>query len=213
MQRSEAINELAEALAKAQLNFEAIVKDKQAGKPGGKSYTYHYADLASQIKATVPALSANGLTVTQHPQTDGGKVSIETFLFHKSGQWISSKLVLPVAVNGGIQGVGSSITYGCRYARSAILGIAGEDDDGAKAQQNKPQPEPETKPQPKPQPQKPLNLEDEFNPRDERHKEMLRKLLNKHQIDDDQVRRNFFEIMTLEKIPLKHMEERMWYDG
>jgi hypothetical protein len=50
-------------------------------------------------------------------------------LLHESGQWIKSKLKMPVE-KVTAQSIGSTITYGRRYGLSAITGIAQYDDDG-----------------------------------------------------------------------------------
>ena len=47
---------------------------------------------------------------------------------HSSGQWIRSKVKLPLA-KVDAQGVGSAITYGRRYGLSSMVGIAQFDDD------------------------------------------------------------------------------------
>ena len=57
-------------------------------------------------------------------------------LLHESGQWIKSKLKMPIE-KATAQSVGSVITYGRRYGLSAITGIAQYDDDGNAASQNK----------------------------------------------------------------------------
>jgi hypothetical protein len=50
-------------------------------------------------------------------------------LLHESGQWIKSKLKMPIE-KVTAQSIGSTITYGRRYGLSAITGIAQYDDDG-----------------------------------------------------------------------------------
>jgi hypothetical protein len=50
-------------------------------------------------------------------------------LLHESGQWIKSKLKMPVE-KATAQSIGSTITYGRRYGWSAICGISQYDDDG-----------------------------------------------------------------------------------
>jgi hypothetical protein len=66
------------------------------------------------------------------PDTTNG-LSLVTVLMHKIGQWFRSDMPLPLGVPP--QELGSFITYYRRYALSAMLGIAAEDDDdGAAAQ-------------------------------------------------------------------------------
>lgn len=127
MNKSESLNELAAALAKAQAAVKGAVKD--ATNPHFKS---KYADLASVWDACREALSQNGLSVVQLPGRDGTEVSVETILMHSSGQWIAGSVSTPVARNDA-QGVGSAITYLRRYSLAAAVGIAPEDDDGESA--------------------------------------------------------------------------------
>jgi len=138
MNHSEQINELASALAKAQGQIEGAKKDK--ANPFYKSV---YADLASVWDACRKPLSDNGLSVTQCPEEADNGIAIETMLLHSSGQWIKSRYTMPVSKLDA-QAVGSAITYARRYALSAVVGIAPEDDDGnaaAAAKTAKPKPE------------------------------------------------------------------------
>lgn len=125
MTRSEQINELAAALAKAQGAMETAKKD--SNNPFFKS---RYADLASVVAAIQAPFADNGLAYTQLTEPcEGDAVAVETVLMHASGQWISSKTVVPVTKQDA-QGYGSAITYARRYGLQAIAGLAAEDDDG-----------------------------------------------------------------------------------
>lgn len=150
MNKSEAINELAAALAKAQGQMEGAVK--ASTNPFFKS---RYADLAAVVNAIRGPFAANGLSFVQLPMpTEGDRVSVETMLLHASGQWISSVVDVPVA-KGDAQGYGSAITYAKRYGLQAMAGIAAEDedDDGNAAAKAKPRPtEQEMMPTPKANP-------------------------------------------------------------
>ena len=121
--KSPEIDKLAEALAKAQSEMEGA--KKESTNPFFKS---NYADLHAVIKSSFPYLSKNGLSVTQGNEMIMGAVCVTTTLMHSSGQWIRSKVKLPLAKKDA-QGVGSAITYGRRYGLSAIVGIAQYDDD------------------------------------------------------------------------------------
>ncbi len=132
MQRSEAINELAAALAKAQGLIKGALKDQT-----NPDYKSKYADLAAHWEAIRGPFSANGLSIMQFPRLTEEGVEIETLLSHSSGQWTSEILKMPVP-RADAQGVGSAITYARRYALSAIAGTSPDDDDGqaaAKSQQ------------------------------------------------------------------------------
>jgi hypothetical protein len=124
MNQSENIHELAAALAKAQGEMQAAIKDSV--NPFFKS---KYADLGSVWDAARPVLSKNGLCIIQSTEvaTDG-KVIMVTTLAHSSGQWIKSYLPLNPSKNDS-QGIGAAITYLRRYSLSALVGVVCDDDD------------------------------------------------------------------------------------
>jgi hypothetical protein len=125
MKHSDAINEIATALAKAQGAIKNAKKD--SANPFFKST---YADLASVAEACRPQLAANGIAVVQAPSTgDDGRVSVETMLVHSSGQWMSETVSVKPK-DDGAQALGSVITYLRRYSLAAFAGVAPEDDDG-----------------------------------------------------------------------------------
>jgi hypothetical protein len=124
METSEQINELIDALSKAQGSIVGAVKD--SSNPFFKS---SYADLASVIDADRVPLTENSLAIVQTVSTDNLGVHITTMLAHKSGQWIRDTLTL-TPKDSSPQAVGSCITYGRRYGRAAIVGVAQIDDDG-----------------------------------------------------------------------------------
>ena len=127
---SEAIGELAFALAAAQGEMTAASKD--ATNPHFKS---RYATLASVWDAIRGPLSNHGLSVSQVLESpeNGVGVAVRTMLLHTSGQWIASRYVMPIGDKLTPQAIGSAITYARRYALSAIVGIAPDDDDDGNA--------------------------------------------------------------------------------
>ena len=126
--QSEQINELALSLSKAQGIIENAKKDTE--NPFFKS---KYADLAGIWDAIRKPLSDNGLSIVQGCNESNHLV---TTLIHSSGQFISS--LTPVFNGkGDAQGFGSGMTYARRYALSAIVGVAQEDDDGNDANKKK----------------------------------------------------------------------------
>jgi hypothetical protein len=136
MTASDAINELASALAKAQAAIKPASKDSV--NPHFKS---RYADLASIWEACRTALTSQGLSVVQLPEQgpDLDTISLTTVLLHESGQYISGTISAPLARRDA-QGIGSALTYLRRYALAAMVGIvADEDDDGSSAVQPAPQ--------------------------------------------------------------------------
>jgi ERF superfamily len=133
MNKSDQINELAAALAKAQGEMKTAIRDSV--NPFFKS---KYADLASVVEAIRGPFAEHGLSYVQLPiPTEGDWVQVETVLMHASGQWISSIVDVPVA-KGDAQGYGSALTYARRYGLSAVCGVAPEDDDGNAAAKAKP---------------------------------------------------------------------------
>jgi len=131
---SENINELALALSKAQGEMKGAIKD--SSNPFFKS---KYADLSSVREACKDELSRNGLSITQiMGANEHGEMYLITMLLHSSGQWIKS--MLPIKSTNAKDSrvneyhvLGSAITYLRRYAWSAIVGIATEEDDDANA--------------------------------------------------------------------------------
>ncbi len=122
---SEKIDELAVALSKAQAAIENVSKDKQA-------YGYKYADLASCLHAVKKPLADNGLSVAQLVSQEGEKHVLVTMLLHGSGQWLKSVFSIENVVMkqcNSLQQLGAGLTYARRYAFSAIIGLAQEDDD------------------------------------------------------------------------------------
>ncbi len=126
--QSASIGALAKALAGAQGELDDAKKDGL--NPHLKS---KYATLASVRAAITPVFSKHGLAVAQltEPHGDSG-VCVVTMLMHGSGEWIRSRLFLPV-VKKDPQGFGSAISYARRYALASIAGIASDDDDDGEA--------------------------------------------------------------------------------
>ena len=127
MLKSEEINELAAAISMAQGEIENA--SKNSANPHFRS---KYADLAEVINCIRPVFSKHGLSVTQFPSYEGGVVSVETVIAHKSGQWMSGTISAPVSKQDA-QGVGSATTYCRRYALAAAACLAQEDDDDENA--------------------------------------------------------------------------------
>lgn len=134
MNKSDSIKNLAAALNKAQEAMGGAAKD--ANNPFFKS---KYADLGSVIRAIKQPFADNGLSYTQFPVSEENNCGVDTILMHSSGEWIESRLLLPM-VKADPQKAGSAITYARRYALQAIAGIPSEDDDGNAASQGNHQP-------------------------------------------------------------------------
>lgn len=134
--------ELIEALCKAQSNFKPAIKD--AANPFFKS---KYADLNSVWEACKDALKENNLFVSQIINTREDKNYLKTRVYHKSGGFIESEILIISKNANDPQSLGSGITYMRRYSLAAILGIIVEDDDAedAMARQKQPEPKKQTK--------------------------------------------------------------------
>lgn len=120
-------NPLIAALAKAQSEMKNAVLNKE--NPHFKS---RYADLAAVREATLPALSKNGLVISQTTEFKDGQLVLKTRLWHDSGASIESTYPLPLNVDKP-QAMGSAITYARRYCWAAICGVSSDEDDDANA--------------------------------------------------------------------------------
>ena len=129
--KSDKIDKLASALSKAQSEMKGAEK-----KSINPFFNSGYADLHTVIESSFPHLTNHGLSVIQGNESRPGEFFVTTMLLHESGQWIKSKLKMPVEKITA-QSIGSTITYGRRYGLSAITGIAQYDDDGNAASQSK----------------------------------------------------------------------------
>ena len=129
--KSDKIDKLAAALSKAQSQMKGAEK-----KSINPFFNSGYADLHTVIESSFPHLTKNGLSVIQGNESRPGEFFVTTMLLHESGQWIKSKLKMPIE-KVTAQSIGSTITYGRRYGLSAITGIAQYDDDGNIASQSK----------------------------------------------------------------------------
>ena len=126
MKKSDYIQNL--ALALIEFQGEVINPPNTTANP---FYSSRYCPLSELLNRMRPLLSKHNLAVIQSASGDGEKVSIETILIHKSGEWIEVCPLILALDKPTPQGAGSAITYGRRYALSAILGISSEDDDDA----------------------------------------------------------------------------------
>lgn len=132
--RSDAINELAVALAKAQGEIKSPEKNKTVTvkTTTGSSYTFDYADLGAITEAIRGPLSKNGLSYTHLIERDETGTRLVTMLIHSSGQWIGS--VYPLPSSGEPKNLGTALTYGKRYSLSALVGVSADDDADSEPQ-------------------------------------------------------------------------------
>jgi hypothetical protein len=131
---------LAAALVKFQGSGFAVPRTRKVTvetKTGG-SYTFDYAPHELIVAAVRKPLEECGLAVSQTLSvTPEGRPALRTILLHNSGERMDDVFPLPLKDGMSAQEIGSAITYIRRYALSAILGLATEDDDdGNKASGN-----------------------------------------------------------------------------
>ncbi len=114
---------LALALYYVQGHVSAVQKDSK-GNYGS------YASLKAVLAALRPHLQAAGLVVTQLPAgARENVVTVTTRVLHvASGDVLETQTSAPLMKNDP-QGVGSAITYVCRYALMALFAIPPSDDD------------------------------------------------------------------------------------
>lgn len=119
------VKEIYAALAKAQADI--ALADRDSENPYFKS---KYANLASFIQASRPALTKNGLSLSHRIEiNDDGQNILVCTLGHASGQYVESRMrILPP--KNDIQSFGSYVTYLRRYSYAALCGLADSDDDG-----------------------------------------------------------------------------------
>lgn len=128
------------ALAKAQGEFAPLAKNRTVTikTKQGYSYEFRYADLEAVLTATRPALAANGLAVIQRiaPVAGINTPHLITTLVHADGGHIESAINLPAEQYGDIKNLGAAISYLRRYAYTALVCVAADDDldeDGQEA--------------------------------------------------------------------------------
>lgn len=132
MKTSELINDVATALTKARSEVGEIIKNKDAQIGNQK---YKYAELDTVIDAIQPALSANGLFLTQDTTLEEGIVILRSTIMHTTGQWIQTGGV-PVYVDrdergSSMQQLGKSLTYARRYDLGQLMFVFPEADSDA----------------------------------------------------------------------------------
>lgn len=117
-------------IAAALVSFQGEVKSPT--KTGvNPHFGSHYVTLDGLVDAIKPVLAKNGLAFMQSCSGDGGLIVVTTLLLHNSGEWLESDPLTIKADKATPQGAGSAITYARRYALSAFLGLASDEDDDA----------------------------------------------------------------------------------
>ena len=137
MERSEQINELAAALAKAQGKFSPVVRSATNPTLGNR-----YATLDGVIDAIRKPLAEESLSYVQLIGRRDEHITLTTMLMHESGQYIQTEAdINSLAGNRAVndmEALGATLTYMKKYQLSAFLGLNTERDDDGNAATTKP---------------------------------------------------------------------------
>lgn len=122
------------AFAQMQQELPTIVKNAEIAIRGQVQSKYAKLEHINQV--VKPILGKYGFAVSFRPRVADGKQIVTAVLMHKGGHRESTDCELPFDTSGSknhVQAVGSSISYGKRYALCSILNItiAEEDNDAA----------------------------------------------------------------------------------
>lgn len=146
MEDRQAIREFTQALVKMQSNLPRVKRDGTLQYPMNKSdpdgeqrFISHFAKWETIHAAIMPVLTDHGFSLTFKikPRTqDGGGLGVSAVLRHVGGHVEEGDpFPVPLDTSGGknnLQGYGSSLSYGKKYAAYAALNIATEDDNDAR---------------------------------------------------------------------------------
>ncbi len=104
-------------------------------KKKGKSHNGNYAKFEHVNEAVQPYLSKYGFAISFSITQNDKSILVKAILMHKDGHSESTEISLPADYSGkksDLHAIGSSTSYGKRYAMNALLNIVtfDEDDDG-----------------------------------------------------------------------------------
>lgn len=123
----------------ARKNFDAAFAEMQPNLPvigkRGKGHNSKYAKWEDIVEQVQPVLSSYGFGISFRTTDAGGKLRVTAILSHRDGHREENYHDLPADKSGNkndIQAIGSSTSYGKRYAACSLLNIVSreEDDDG-----------------------------------------------------------------------------------
>lgn len=120
----QAYHDYCASFAKMQAELPEVVERK-------KAHNSKYAPLEDIIEQVKPILQKHGFAVSFKIKQNGN-VTITAVLMHEGGHSESTEITLPNDTSGSknvVQAIGSSTSYGKRYALCAILNIATRDED------------------------------------------------------------------------------------
>lgn len=128
VRKEKAATAYAEALAEMQPQLPRVIRSRENSHTKAK-----YAPLEDINQAITPALQKHGFSVFFTIDQGEKTVSVTAALRHSQGHTEKATITLPIDVPAGkspVQQIGSTITYGKRYALCAILNISTGDTDG-----------------------------------------------------------------------------------
>lgn len=110
------------------------------GKLGEGHNKAKYARLEDINEAIRPTLQKHGFAVTFRTKQGEKTLTVTAILSHRMGHSEETDLILPLDTSGSknaVQAVGSTISYGKRYALCLLLNIStGDDNDGGEPEQD-----------------------------------------------------------------------------
>lgn len=128
----------------AEQAFNAALAQMQSELPTvaetAKGHNTKYAPLERINEAVRPILQRHGFAITFRTKQGQAGIEVSAVLSHREGHHEETSLILPADNSGSknaVQAIGSTISYGKRYALCALLNIStGDDTDGAPASVN-----------------------------------------------------------------------------
>ncbi|MDP5211322.1 ERF family protein [Microbulbifer sp. 2205BS26-8] len=122
----------------AEQAFNAALAQMQSELPTvaetAKGHNSNYAPLEKINETVRPTLQKHGFAVTFRTDQGNNGVKITAVLSHRDGHHQETSLILPLDTSGSknaVQAIGSTVSYGRRYALCALLNIStGDDTDG-----------------------------------------------------------------------------------
>lgn len=135
LEAKNAEKEFNQAMSIMQSKLPSIPKDslmKVYSKTTGKNFEVAYASFENIHKYVTPVLTEHGFAVFFQLHTSDNFIKVVCNLTHKSGHKIETEIHLPRDHSGSkndVQSIGSSISYGKRYAICSLLNIATEKED------------------------------------------------------------------------------------
>lgn len=146
---------LVDALIAARKEFGPLVKNKE-----NPHFRSRFASLDAVNDVADDVLANHGLAVVQTTDPDAsGMLWLVTELCHApTGEVKTSRWPLVPAKDRDPQALGACLTYGLRYQKMAVLGLASEDDDGNAASERDPKAPAKAPPKVTPKPSGPVMI-------------------------------------------------------